>query len=40
MTGWLEIADDVSEWLESTTTSSNNPPILDLSLQKSIFNRR
>ena len=22
--GWLEIADDVSEWLISTTTSSNN----------------
>jgi len=24
--GWKEIADDVSKWLEPTTTSSNNPP--------------
>ena len=24
--GWQEIAAYVSEWLESTTTSSNNPP--------------
>ena len=55
-TGWLEIADDVSEWLNqprqavttlgfgflrrSTTYIPVGAPILDLSIQRSIFNRR